>query len=156
MLTAFLNLEVLVTCGVFFLFFLWLYFLFPSMSLPTMHRFTCKLLSVVCGECTKFKHINKHFNFQMVSFLYSRTRLVSLSSHRALAKPVGTFPHLFSHLSFTSHLWRMYWYWDCLFCPAQSLLWYFRSCWALWREGGMKLNHCAGLVNSVISPRCSC
>lgn len=41
------------------------------MSLPTMHRFTCKLLSVVCGECTKFKHINKHFNFQIVCSLYS-------------------------------------------------------------------------------------
>lgn len=40
-----------------------------------MHRFTCKLLSVVCGECTKFKHINKHFNFQIVSSLYSRARL---------------------------------------------------------------------------------
>lgn len=48
-----------------------LFFLLPSVSLPTMHRFTCKLLSVVCGECTKFKHINKHFNFQMVSSLYS-------------------------------------------------------------------------------------
>lgn len=52
-----------------------LFFLPPSVSLPTMHRFTCKLLSVVCGECTKFKHINKHFNFQMVSSLYSRPRL---------------------------------------------------------------------------------
>lgn len=71
----------------------------PSVSLPTMHRFTCKLLSVVCGECTKFKHINKHFNFQSVSSRYSRARSISLSSHRGLAKPVEILPRLFVHIA---------------------------------------------------------
>lgn len=52
-----------------------------------MHRFTCKLLSVVCGECTKFKHINKHFNFQIVSSLYSWACFNSLSSHHVLPNP---------------------------------------------------------------------
>ncbi|KAF2988333.1 hypothetical protein EK904_008743, partial [Melospiza melodia maxima] len=61
-----------------------LFFLPLSVFLPTMHRFTCKLLSVVCGECTKFKHINKHFNFQIASSLYSWAHSNSLSSHSVL------------------------------------------------------------------------
>lgn len=64
-----------------------LFFLPLSVFLPTMHRFTCKLLSVVCGECTKFKHINKHFNFQIVSSLYSWACFNSLSSHHVLPNP---------------------------------------------------------------------
>lgn len=64
-----------------------LFFLPLSVFLPTMHRFTCKLLSVVCGECTKFKHINKHFNFQIVSSLCSWARFNSPSSHHVLPNP---------------------------------------------------------------------
>lgn len=97
------------------------------MSLPTMHRFTCKLLSVVCGECTKFKHINKHFNFQIVSSLYSRAclPLCPCETWGDLFPPLLHFPSL-KKCADTEI--------DCsalprVFCGTS------RSCWPLQREG---------------------
>lgn len=125
-----------------------LFFLPPSMSLPTMHRFTCKLLSVVCGECTKFKHINKHFNFQIVSSLYSRPRL---SFSLLPLCPCQTWGDL-SPPFCPPPLQRegTCWYRECIAVP-RVFCGISRSCWPLRREGGAILNQRPGLPNSITS-----
>lgn len=53
-------------------------FFFPSPLLSLIHvsshyaqiNFTYKLLNLICGECTEFKHINKYFNFHQDSLFY--------------------------------------------------------------------------------------
>lgn len=81
-----------------------------------MHRFTCKLLSVVCGECTKFKHINKHFNFQIVSSLYSWACSNSPSSHRVLpnSQDCSLTVRKSVQVSMYNHAWSLLWYFQFL------------------------------------------
>ena len=70
----FLIQKVLVTCGVSFFLFPCDVFFSSSSPLPihvSSHyaqiNFTYKLLNLICGECTEFKHINKYFNFHQDS-----------------------------------------------------------------------------------------
>lgn len=133
MLTAFLNLEVLVTCGVFFLFFLWLYFFFP---------FPC--FFPLCTDLPANSLVWSVGNVQSlntsINTLTSRSFLLFIHGLALIPSPPTMSCQ--THKTFPWQREELYRYW-CITMPGVFCA-IFRSWWPLWRGGGRMLNQGPG------------
>lgn len=121
MLTAFFNLGVLVTCGVFFLFFLWLYFFFPfPCFFPLCTDLPANSLVWSVGNVqslnTSINTLTSLNLTKIASSLYSWARSNSLSSHPVLpnSQNLSLTVRKTVQVLMYNHAWSLLWYFQIL------------------------------------------